>query len=94
MLRVAPDGAVSIFVEGPPLQRPNGIAIDAAGDVVVVNTGDDAVLTFSPDGALMATERAAQPGSDGLVILPDGVKFVSSVQEGGVSRMRPARRPS
>jgi hypothetical protein len=35
------------------------------------------------------TEEAAQPGSDGLVIMPDGTKHVSSVTQGGVSRIRP-----
>lgn len=89
VFRVAPDGAVSVFVEGEPLRRPNGIALTAGGDVVVVNAGDDAVLTFSPTGELLATERAAQPGSDGLVILADGTKFVGSQQQGGVSRIRP-----
>ena len=35
------------------------------------------------------TERAAESGSDGLVILPDGTKYVSSVRYGSVSRIRP-----
>ncbi len=89
--RIAPDGAVAVFADGEPLRRPNGVALSPEGDVVVANAGDDAVLTFAPDGALKATERAAQPGSDGLVILPDGVKYVSSVQQGGVSRLRPGQ---
>jgi len=29
--------------------------------------------------------------SDGLVVMPDGTKYVSSVQNGGVSRTRPGR---
>jgi hypothetical protein len=37
----------------------------------------------------LRTEEAAQPGSDGLVIMPDGIKYVSSVRQGGVSRLRP-----
>ncbi len=49
------------------------------------------MLTFSPAGRLLGTEQAAQPGSDGLVIMPDGTKYVSSVLRGGVSRMRPGR---
>ena len=56
-----------------------------------MNTGDDAVMTFSPAGQLLKTERAAQPGSDGLVIMPDGTKYVSSVLNGGVSRIRPGK---
>jgi sugar lactone lactonase YvrE len=35
--RMAPDGSSSIFVDGSPLSRPNGIAFDAAGNIVVVN---------------------------------------------------------
>ena len=88
---VAPDGAVSVFAQGAPLRSPNGIALDPQGNVVVVNSGDSAVLTFSPAGALLRTEAAAQGGSDGLVILADGTKYVSSVFQGGVSRIRPGR---
>ena len=80
-----------MFVQGSPLFVPNGVAVDGQGNVVVVNTGDDAVLTFSRAGQLLKTEHAAQPGSDGLVIMPDGTKYVSSVRNGGVSRIRPGR---
>ena len=89
--KVSPDGHPSLFVQGAPLFVPNGVAIDGQGNVVVVNTGDDAVLTFSPAGALLKTEHAAQPGSDGIVIMPDGTKYVSSVRNGGVSRIRPGK---
>ena len=89
VLKIAPDGAVSTFVQGPPLRRPNGIALDGQGNVVVVNVGDDAVLTFSPAARLLKTEHAAQAGNDGLVIMRDGTKYVSSVINGGVSRIRP-----
>ena len=87
--RIAPDGEVSVVVEGAPLNLPNGIALDPAGRLVVANFGDDAVLTFSTSGDLIETRRAAQPGSDGLVIRPDGTTYVSSVTQGGVSRLRP-----
>jgi len=87
--RITPDGAASILVQGAPLYQPNGIAIDPQGNVVVVNVGDPGVLTFSPAGALVKTEHAAQDGSDGLVIMPDGTKYVSIVLRGGVSRLRP-----
>lgn len=87
--KVAPDGTASVFVQGAPLRQPNGIAFDPQGNVVVVNVGNAEVLTFSPAGQLVRTENAAQPGSDGLVIMPDGTKYVSSVMQGGVSRIRP-----
>lgn len=89
--KVTPDGAASIFVQGAPLRQPNGIAFDTAGNVVVVNIGNDEVLTFSRDGRLLTTEHAAQPGNDGLVVMPDGTKYVSSVRNGGVSRLAPGR---
>ncbi len=91
VLKVAPDGAVSVLAQGAPLRAPNGVALDPQGNVVVVNSGDSAVLTFSPAGRLLRTEAAAQGGSDGLVIMPDGTKYVSSVFQGGVSRIRPGQ---
>ena len=86
--RVTRNGTASMFVQGAPLRQPNGVAFDPQGNIVVVNIGNEEVLTFAPDGKLIRTERAAQPGNDGLVIMPDGTKYVSSVREGGVSRIR------
>lgn len=86
---IAPDGTPEVFVQGDPLRQPNGIGIDRDGNIVVVNYGNDEVLTFSRDGELLETETAAQPGGDGLVIMPDGTKYTSSVTEGGISRIRP-----
>jgi hypothetical protein len=89
VLRITPDGTASVLVEGAPLRQPNGIGFDPQGDIVVANYGNTAVLTFSPAGELLRTEHAAQAGGDGLVIMPDGTKYVSSVSLGGVSRIRP-----
>ena len=89
--RIAPNGTPTLFVQGAPLNLPNGIAFDTQGNIVVVNIGDDAVLTFSPAGKLLKTEHAAQAGNDGLVIMRDGTKYVSSVRFGGVSRIRPGQ---
>ena len=89
--RIPPGGKGTIMIEGGPLKRPNGVAIDPQGHVVVVNIEDDAVLTFSTEGALLGTERAVQAGNDGLVIMADGTKYVSSVVNGGISRIRRGR---
>jgi sugar lactone lactonase YvrE len=89
--KIAPDGTASIFVQGVPLRQPNGIAIDPQGNIVVVMIGNNEVLTFSPAGQLLKTENAVQAGNDGLVIMADGTKYVSSVQNGGVSRIRQGR---
>ena len=89
--KVTADGEVSVFVDGAPLAVPNGVAIDPDGNVVVVNIADNAVLTFNTDGELINTEHAFESGNDGLVILDDGTKYVSSVRFGSVSRIRPGQ---
>ena len=89
--KITSNGTASIFVQGAPLRQPNGIAFDPQGNIVVINIGNEEVLTFSPAGQLVRTEKAAQAGNDGLVIMPNGVKYVSSVQNGGVSRIRPGQ---
>jgi hypothetical protein len=89
--KITPDGAASIFVQGAPLRQPNGVAFDNQGNIVVVNIGTEDVITFSKDGKPILTEKAAQSGNDGLVIMKDGTKYVSSVVNGGVSRIRPKR---
>ena len=89
--KITPTGTQSIFVQGAPLRQPNGIAFDEKGNIVVINIGNNEVLTFGQDGKLLKTEMAVQAGNDGLVIMKDGTKYVSSVVNGGVSRIRPGK---
>jgi sugar lactone lactonase YvrE len=91
LYRIGPDGESSVVVEGAPLNLPNGVAFDGDGNVVVVNIGTNDVLTFSPEGELLMTEHAVDAGNDGLVILDDGTKYVSSVRVGTVSRILPGQ---
>ncbi|MCE9603484.1 MAG: gluconolaconase [Planctomycetia bacterium] len=92
VFKITPSGEASTFVAGKPLAAPNGVAIDNDGNVVVVNVGDNAVLTFDPaNGKLLRTERAAEGGNDGIVIMADGTKYVSSVRFGSVSQIRPGQ---
>lgn len=91
VFKVTPDGKTSVFLEGAVLKSPNGVAIDNDGNIVVVNMAVDEVLTFSPAGQLVKTEHAAVPGNDGIVIMRDGTKYLSSVQRGGISRIRPGQ---
>ncbi len=88
---VSPEGDISVFAVGNPINQPNGIAIDRDGNIVVVNFGNPDVLTFSPDGELLKTEQAVQAGGDGIEILSDGTKYISSVTQGGISRIRPGK---
>ena len=69
----------------------DGIAFDPQGNIVVINIGNNDVLTFALDGKLLKTEKAVQAGNDGLVVMPDGTKYVSSVQRGTISRIRPGQ---
>ncbi|MDA1372850.1 MAG: gluconolaconase [Proteobacteria bacterium] len=92
IFKVTPDGRASVFVDGAPLAAPNGVAIDREGNIVVVNVGDNAVLTFSVNGDLVRTEYAAEGGNDGVVVTEDGTKYVSSVRFGSVSRIRPGQQ--
>ena len=89
--KITPSGNVDLFLEGAPLSLPNGVELDRDGNVVIVNIGNADVMTFSPEGKLLKTEQAAQSGNDGIVIMKDGTKYVSSVRLGGISRIRPGR---
>jgi sugar lactone lactonase YvrE len=87
--KITPKGDATVIVSGTPLNLPNGIAFDPQGNLVVVNVGTNAVLTFSPDGKLLNTEQSTDAGNDGIVVLPDGTKYVSSVRQGTIARIRP-----
>jgi len=86
--KIAPNGTVSTFAEGAPLAVPNGVAMDTDGNVVVVNIGTKDVITYNPAGQVVRTEQAAESGNDGVVVVADGTKYVSSVRYGSVSRIR------
>lgn len=91
LYKITSSGEVSTVVDGKPLALPNGVAIDNDSNVVVVNVGDNAVLTFDQSGKLLRTEHAAEGGNDGIVILSDGTKYISSVRYGSVSQIRPGK---
>ena len=89
IFRVKAGGEVSVFAEGGDINVPNGVAMDNDGNVVVVNIGNNAVITYDPLGNVVLTEYAAEAGNDGVVVTEDGTKYVSSVRFGSVSRIRP-----
>lgn len=90
--KVTPDGSSSVFAQGEPLAVPNGVAIDNDGNIVVVNIGTDAVITYNPAGGVVRVEHAAEAGNDGVVVTADGTKYVSSVRFGSVSKIVPGRQ--
>ncbi len=89
--QVNTDGTSSVFAEGGPLTVPNGVAMDLEGNIVVVNVNSNAVITYDPSGDIVRVEHAAESGNDGIVVLEDGTKYVSSVKFGSVSRIQPGK---
>jgi SMP-30/Gluconolactonase/LRE-like region len=92
LYKITPDGKSSILIGGAPLKQPNGVAFDSKGNIVVVNIGSKDILTFSPSGELIQTEQSYDAGNDGLAILSDGTKYVSSVRQGTICRVRPGEK--
>jgi sugar lactone lactonase YvrE len=90
--KVTPDGKASIFAHGGDISIPNGVAIDLDGNIVLVNIGNNAVITYSPDGAVVRTEYAAEKGNDGIVVTEDGTKYISSVRHGSISKIQPGKK--
>jgi hypothetical protein len=89
--KVTASGQSSVFIDGAPLNLPNGVAVDPQGNIVVVNIGSNDVQSFDKAGKLVKTEHAKEAGNDGLVVLPDGTKYVSSVRFGSVSKIAPGK---
>ena len=89
--KVTADGEVSVLAEGAPLALPNGVAMDNDGNIVVVNIGTNAVITYDPSGEVVRTENAAESGNDGVVVTANGTKYVSSVRFGSVSKIEPGQ---
>ena len=89
--KVTADGEVSVFAEGAPLTAPNGVAIDLDGNIVVVNVGDNAIITYNQDGTVVRIEHSVEGGNDGIVVTADGTKYASSVRYGSVSRIQPGQ---
>jgi len=89
--KIGAAGEITKFATGGKLARPNGIAFDAKGNIVVVLIATADVLTYAPSGELLATTTSSDPGNDGLVILDDGTMYVSSVRQGTVAKLVPGK---
>lgn len=91
VFKITPAGQSSVFASGPKVARPNGIALGNDGNLVVVVLGSNEILTYSPAGELVKTETSTDAGNDGIAILADGTKLISSVQRGTIARIRPGQ---
>ena len=92
LYKITKNGKSSVLVKDGLLKTPNGVAMDPDGNVVVVNIDNRDVITFTTEGEVVRVEQAAEKGSDGVVIMKDGTKYISSVRHGVVSRIRPGKQ--
>jgi DNA-binding beta-propeller fold protein YncE len=82
--RITDDGAVSVFLQGEAIPRPNGLELDPAGDVVVVALGSNKVQVFAAaDARLLESHELPVEGNDGVIALADAL-IVSSVFTGTI----------
>ncbi len=76
--RLGPDGEAMVVAKDPSLGRPNGLAVDANG-IVVVTFGTGDVYRLDPStGARTDLPKPAAGQLDGVELLPDGGMLVSS----------------
>lgn len=87
--RIARDGTVSVVAEGEALGRPNGIALDAAGNIVTVGLATRDIVTRTPRGDVVSVLHNPGIGNDGLVVLKDGGRLTSSVADGTLAHVHP-----
>ena len=111
--RISIDGNVSTIAgcgapgmsDGPAadslFDTPCGVAIDGQGDILVADTGNNAIRRISPDGAVttiagglrgQADGNGSEAGFDhpvGIVITHDGFLFVTDEGSGCIRRISP-----
>ncbi|XP_078575133.1 E3 ubiquitin-protein ligase TRIM71-like [Branchiostoma floridae x Branchiostoma japonicum] len=59
--------------QGQYLEHPLGLALDRAGNIIVVNNGDGRLRVFGPDGTFIRTVVTMKGGGPfGLTLTPDG----------------------
>ncbi len=80
------------------LQRPQGVAVDAAGRIYVSDISRNAVLVFDPAGGRLAVWAEARPGAPfraPIGVAPDGAGglLVADAEHGAVFRLGADGRP-
>jgi len=89
---VQQDGKVGPIAEGERLGRPNCIAIDRDGNLIVVTYGSDKVLTLSKGGSLLSATILRDGQLDGLALQEDGSTLLSSWKGEDIIRLSPDAR--
>ncbi|GAC1321976.1 MAG: hypothetical protein NVSMB2_19100 [Chloroflexota bacterium] len=94
ILRLDGEGRATRFIDLQPYGTygPNGLAVDARGNVYMADTGSNRILVFTPDGALLRTIGTAgaelgqlkQPMA--LSFGPDGALYVTDFENNRLAR--------
>ncbi|MEQ9811412.1 MAG: hypothetical protein RLO50_01425 [Azospirillaceae bacterium] len=87
VLAVDADGGVAIVAEGADLARPNGVAVDGAGRLLVATLDAARILAIAEDGTISVVANLPAGRLDGLVALADGSLLVSSWEAGAIFRV-------
>ncbi len=82
IVRVTPDAQLHEFARGVA-NRPEGMAYDADGDLVIAN-GDGTLRVKHADGTVQAMTTGLN-GAHGIAIRPDGTVFVANYNDGTVA---------
>ncbi len=102
---VAGNGAVGSGGDGGPaveaqLTNPEGVAVDAAGNLYIADTGNHKIRKVTPDGIITTIAGTGQPGSDGdgglateaQLVAPKGITVAGDgtlyVADSGADRVR------
>jgi sugar lactone lactonase YvrE len=107
--RITPQGQVETLAGGaaPSLadgkgaeaafDTPCGLALDSAGNVLIADTGNDAIRRLGPDGMVTTLARgapedrhAALRGPIGLAATADGYVYITSFRRGRILEMSPS----
>jgi sugar lactone lactonase YvrE len=75
-----------LTADGAPLSSPNGLVVDAAGNLWIVDLHTGDLLRRSPEG-VVETVAGGFGGGDGLVFGPAGHLYVSDFRGGRVLRV-------
>jgi DNA-binding beta-propeller fold protein YncE/4-amino-4-deoxy-L-arabinose transferase-like glycosyltransferase len=102
ILQLDATGRATHTIDLQPLATygPNGLAIDARGDVYLADTGGNRILVFNSGGSLIRTIGTAGAGLGqlkqpiGLSFGPDGAMFVSDFENNRIERFDAALQPT